>query len=115
MSTGETLPEKTENCVEAEIVYNGSGDRKGAYDGRQRAEYAPPPQAPGLFTRLKGILAGGLALLGAALFIIGALLTSTVLGAIIGIPLMLAGAVVFFLLFKLLSAGSKNFVVFRRF
>ena len=109
------LPEKAENCVEAEIVYNGEGDRAGAYGGRQRAEYAPPPKAPGLFTRLKGMLAGGLALLGVGLFIIGALLTSTVIGAIIGIPLMLAGAVVFFLLIKLLSSGSNNFVVFRKF
>jgi len=61
------------------------------------------------------VLAGGLAILGIGLFMIGALLTSTVIGAIIGIPLLLAGALVFFLLFKLIASVSSSSVIFRRF
>ena len=101
----------TEECVEPEIVTPGEGYSRGSRPGRE----FPPPEKPGLFTRLKMLLAGGLALLAVALFMIGALLTSTVIGAIIGIPLMLAGAAVFVVLFKLLSFGSKNTFIFRRF
>ena len=52
--------------------------------------------------------------LGIGLFAAGALLTSTVIGAIIGIPLMLLGAAVFVLLFKLLASGGAP-IIFRRF
>jgi len=86
--------------------------------GPRRGETHPggvPPQKPGLLTRLKLFVAGGLALLAVGLFLSGALLTSTIIGAIIGIPLMLAGAVVFFLLFKFLTFGSKNAFIIRRF
>ncbi len=103
----------TEDCVEAELMHDGR-----AYC-RPEAE-TPRAEAPlgwfkGLLLRAKMLVAGALALLGIALFLTGAVLTSTVIGAIIGIPLMLSGAVVFFLLFKLLSLGSRNAFVFRRF
>jgi hypothetical protein len=61
------------------------------------------------------LIAGGLALLAVGLFLTGAVLTSTIIGAVIGIPLMILGGIVFFLLFKLLTFGSKNTVIFRRF
>ncbi len=102
----------SEECVEPELLSSG-GD---AFKPRgQEARSRLPPEKPGLLTRLKMLLAGGLALLGAGLFIAGALLTSTVIGAIIGIPLMLAGALFFFLLLKLLASGSQNAFIFRRF
>ena len=101
----------SEECVEPELISPGGGPR------REEPRFsAPPPQPPGLLARLKMRLAAGLALLGIGLFIAGALLTSTLIGAVIGIPLMLLGALVFYLLFKLLSFGSaNNTFVFRRF
>jgi hypothetical protein len=101
----------TEDYVEPELLSPGhSGPRP-----EEPGFAGLPPERPGLLTRLKLLLAGGLALLAVGLFLAGAILTSTIIGAIIGIPLMIAGAVVFFLLFKLLSFGSKNAFVFRRF
>lgn len=105
----------TEDCVEPEIVRPGEGGFRGSGPGRGPGRGFSPPEKPGLLTRLKLLLAAGLALLAVGLFMAGALLTSTVIGAIIGIPLMLAGAVLFFFLFKLLSFGSKNTFIFRRF
>lgn len=100
----------SEEYVEPELISPGGGPR------REEPRFsAPPPKAPGLLTRLKMLLAGGLALLGIGLLFSGALLTSTLIGAIIGIPLMLLGALIFYLLFKLLSFGSNNHVIFRRF
>ncbi|PIU18534.1 MAG: hypothetical protein COT18_10330 [Elusimicrobia bacterium CG08_land_8_20_14_0_20_59_10] len=108
METPKTLQAREEEVIEPEIVSNGPGD-SGQYDDRGRTSYSPPPQALGVVKRLKAIAAAVLALTGAGLFITGALLTSTVIGALIGIPLMLGGAAAFFLLIKLLGAGSKNF------
>lgn len=102
----------SEDCVEPELISPGSSTPR---DGEYR-QPPPPPARPGLLARIKGVLAAGLALLGAALMVTGALLTSTVIGAVIGIPLLLLGAAAFFLLFKLLSLGaaSKTFT-FRKF
>ncbi|OGR41881.1 MAG: hypothetical protein A2X35_11260 [Elusimicrobia bacterium GWA2_61_42] len=100
-----------EECVEPELI--SPGGRGPAYE-RPRPDHAPA-EKPGLLTRLKMLIAGGLALLAIGLFLSGALLTSTFIGAVIGIPLMLAGAVVFFLLFKLLTFGARSPIVFRRF
>lgn len=101
-----------EEYVEPEILSPGNRGR------RQESFTEPPPpplERPGLLQRLKATLAAVLGLLGAGLFLFGAFLTSTVIGAIIGIPLMLLGALVFFLLFKLLASGSNNTFIFRRF
>lgn len=101
----------TEECVEPELISPGGGPY------RPRGEEPRPqrqPEKPGFFTRLKMLLAAGLALVGIALFAVGALLTSTVIGAIIGVPLMLLGALFFFLLFKLLASGGAP-IIFRRF
>ncbi|MEK7722447.1 MAG: hypothetical protein AAB359_08670 [Elusimicrobiota bacterium] len=99
-----------EECVEPELISPGGAFKSGGEEIRKRR----PPEKPGLLIRLKMLLAGGLALLGIGLFTVGALLTSTVIGAIVGIPLMLAGALIFFLLF-LLASGSQNTFIFRRF
>ncbi len=97
--------------VEAELLGPGAGPRRRPEEPFVR----PAPEKPGLLTRLKMLIAAGLALLGVGLVFAGALLTSTVIGAVIGIPLLLAGGLVFFLLFKLLSLGAKPAVFFRRF
>ena len=101
----------TEECVEPELISPGGGPYKPRGEGPRRQR---PPEKPGFFTRLKMLLAARLALIGIGLFTAGALLTSTVIGAIIGIPLMLLGAAVFVLLFKLLASGGAP-IIFRRF
>lgn len=101
---------RNEDCVEPELLGPGHSGPRRAGPG----ESFPPPRPPGLLDRLKAFVATGLALLGIGLFLAGALLTSTVIGAVIGVPLMLLGGLVFFLLFKLLSAGSAPFII-RRF
>ncbi|MCM2267285.1 MAG: hypothetical protein NDI60_05845 [Elusimicrobiales bacterium] len=100
---------KNTDWVEPELIEPGGGPARGG------GFYAPPPQSPGLLTRLKVLAAAGLGLAALALLALGALLTSTVIGAIIGIPLMLAGAALFFTLFKLLSLGSRSSFIIRRF
>lgn len=101
--------EPAQDCVEPELLGPGAAPRREAPFG------APPPERPGLLTRLKMFLAACLAFLGIGLFLAGAFLTSTVIGAVIGIPLLLLGALVFFLLFKLLTLGARPAVFFRRF
>lgn len=101
----------SEEVVEPELLSPGSSGPRTS-ESRQ----APPPlQKPGILSSLKSLLAGGLALIGAALLLAGAFLTSTVIGAIIGIPLMLLGAAAFYLLFKLIASGANNTFIFRRF
>lgn len=100
-----------EDYVEPELLSPGSSGPRSEGPGPQ----AVPPQPPGLLARLKAFIAAGLALLGIGLLMAGALLTSTVIGAIIGIPLLLLGALVIFLLFKLLATGSPSPIIFRRF
>lgn len=103
-----------EEAVEPELL--GPGEHEFRSRGQRHDGPAgfPPPEKPGLLTRLRLLLAAGLGLLAVGLFMAGALLTSTVIGAIIGIPLLLAAAALFVVLFKLLSFGSKTFT-FRKF
>ncbi|HAT71672.1 MAG TPA: hypothetical protein DCS63_02520 [Elusimicrobia bacterium] len=104
-------PAVIEECLEPELVSPGGPDTVYERPGPEER----PAEKPGLLTRIKMAVAAVLALLGMGLFLSGAILTSTIIGAILGIPLMLAGALVFFLLFKLLTFGSNNAFVFRRF
>ncbi len=106
-----------EECVEPELLGPGASPRGQDANGPRPEEVfaSRPAEKPGIFTRLKMFLAGLLALVAVGLFLLGAVLTSTIIGAIIGIPLILAGVAVFFLLFKLLTLGGKPPVVFRRF
>lgn len=96
---------KEPDFVEAEIVYDGDGSER----------QAPPPfEPPGLFTRFKRMIAGLLGLAGAILLVLGMILTSTIIGAIIGIPLILIGMALLAGAFKLAFSGSQN-IVFRKF
>lgn len=102
--------------VEAEIVYDGDSSGRGERPFERPFERpAPRPEAPGLFTRFKRMIAGILGLLGAILVIPGMILTSTIIGAIIGIPLLIVGFALLFLAFKLAFSGSQNAFVFRKF
>ena len=104
----------SEEYVEPELLSNGPSDN--FHKKREEAPAGfPPPQKPGLLTRLKLLLAAGLALFAFALILLGAFLTSPIIGAILGIPLIILGALLFFLMIKLLSFGSNNHVIFRRF
>jgi hypothetical protein len=107
-----TVPEEV---VEPELLGPGEHAFRGRGPAGERPGGFPPPEKPGLLARLRMLLAAGLGLLAVGLFMAGALLTSTVIGAIIGIPLMLLAAALFVLLFKLLSFGSKNTFIFRKF
>lgn len=101
----------SEDYVEPELISPGGGPYK---PRGEEPRLRRPPEKPGLLTRLKMLLAGGLAVLGIGLFALGAILTSTVIGAILGIPLMFLGAFVFVLLFKLLASGGAP-IIFRHF
>ncbi len=100
-------PVRDGDTVEAELLGPGGS--------APRARRHASPEKPGLLTRLRFFLAAALGLAAFALFAVGALLTSTVIGALIGVPLLLAGAALFFLVFKLLTLGSGSSFVIRRF
>jgi len=114
-----------DDCVEAEIV-SGPGAEMGGRAGPGRREGpgnsgAPRPEAVnipfyGLFQRIRAVFITGALLISFALIFLGLFLTSTVIGAVIGIPLMIAGGVLLWILFKLLTFGQKSGpVIFRRF
>ena len=112
-----------DDCVEAEIV-SGPGAEGGARGGRrERPEsYAPPGPKPanipfyGLFQRVKALFTTAILLISFALIITGLILTTTVIGAIIGVPLMILGGFLLWILFKLMTFGQKSGpVIFRRF
>ncbi|HBA59679.1 MAG TPA: hypothetical protein DCZ92_02420 [Elusimicrobia bacterium] len=113
MENREIKPSAEEPAIEAELVSNGPGDN-GRYEDPGQT-FTPPPEARGVLTRMKAFVGGMLALFGAGLLIVGALLTYTVIGAIIGIPMMLAGAAALYLFFKLMASGPGNIRVFRNF
>lgn len=117
-------PAAQDDCVEAELVHDGSGPRpEDPFGGRQgpfgpapRAPFgAPPPQPAGILARIRGALATGLLLLAAGLLILGAILTSTVIGAIVGLPLMMLGGALLWLFFRLFAADLRGRFVFRKF
>lgn len=103
---------KDKDCVEAELLPEGS---YGPLPESGPARPAAPLPQPGLFTRLKIFIGGALMLLALGLIVLGVVLTSTVIGAIVGIPLILAGAGLLALFFRLFAAGLQKFVVFRKF
>ena len=106
------LKTKTEDdAVEPEIV---SGPMPGGR-GEHKNENAMGRFRFFMF-RIKMLFSAVIVLIALTLIIIGAALTSTVIGAVLGIPLMLAGILLIWLLFKTLTLGkTKNFFVFKRF
>jgi hypothetical protein len=116
---------REDDCVEAEIVSGpgaGSQTGGGARTRRERPDDgAPRPGRSdipfyGLFLRVKFLFVTVGLLAGFALIFLGLILTSTVIGAIIGVPLLILGGLCLWLLFKLLTFGQKTRpVIFRRF
>ncbi len=116
---------REDDCVEAEIVSGpGAGSQTGG--GARTRQGGPddgaPRQAPsnipfsGLFRRVKFLFLTVGLLTGFAFIFLGLVLTSTVIGAVIGVPLLILGGLCLWLLFKLLSLGQKSGpVIFRRF
>ncbi|MFA6435006.1 MAG: hypothetical protein WCW52_09955 [Elusimicrobiales bacterium] len=105
-----------DDCVDAEIVSGPGARREGAGDGNAPGHKPSALPFYGLFLRLKVLLISAMLLAGVGLIILGLILTSTFIGAIIGIPLLLIGGLLLWLLFKLLTLGQKNqSFVFRRF
>lgn len=112
-----------DGCVEAEIV-SGPGAGAGAGGGRRERPESVSPPGPGratipfygLFQRVKALFTTAMLLISFALIVTGLILTSTLIGAIIGLPLMILGGFLLWILFKLLTLGRKSGpVVFRRF
>jgi hypothetical protein len=64
---------------------------------------------------VKGAVALATGAGGALLLLLGLLLTSTVIGAILGVPLILAGMALLGLALRLAFSGSKSGFVFRKF
>ena len=111
MSKNYTPALKTEaddDAIEPEIV---SGPSRGSY-GSHKAK-SPMGRIRAFIFKIKVFFAVAIGLIALTLIIIGAVLTSTVIGAVLGIPLMLFGVFLIWLLLKVLTLGSKeNFVVF---
>jgi hypothetical protein len=114
---------RDEDCVEAEIVSGpGAGsDTSGTRPRRERPDgYAAPHPKPvnipfyGLFRKIRSIFVVGALLLGFGSLFLGIILTSTVIGAIIGIPLLILGGLCLWLVFKLLGQKAHP-INFRRF
>jgi len=111
-----------DDCVEAEIV-SGPGSGSGGQSRRENQhDYTAPRPEPvnipfyGLFLKIKFIFVTAVLLISFGLIVLGLILTSTVIGAIIGIPLLVLGGLCLWLLFKLLTFGQKtNPIKFRRF
>ncbi|OGS08825.1 MAG: hypothetical protein A2270_11490 [Elusimicrobia bacterium RIFOXYA12_FULL_51_18] len=132
-----------DDCVEAEIV-SGPGTRNSAdqkeevRSGRRGRSnnYGAPRHARqtaggsasggnhgavnipfyGLFQRIKLLFITATLLISFALIVIGLLLTSTIIGAIIGVPLIILGGILLWILFRLLTFGQKgNTMIFPRF
>ena len=114
-----------DDCVEAEIVSGqGLGARAENRGGRRERPGSHSPSGPdtasipfyGLFQRVKALFTTGILLISFALIVTGLILTSTVIGAIIGVPLLILGGILLWILFKLLTFGQKpGPVIFRRF
>jgi hypothetical protein len=116
---------REDDCVEAEIVSGpGAGFQTGggARKRQERPDDGAPRPAPsnipfyGLFLRVKSLFVTIGLLTGFAFIFLGFILTSTVIGAVIGVPLLILGGLCLWLIFKLLTFGQKSGpVIFRRF
>jgi hypothetical protein len=97
----------------------GAGDNSREYEGpRDNGRLIPPETNPfyAFFLRVKLVFIAAVLLVSFGLIILGVILTSTLIGAVVGIPLILLGIFPLWFLPKLLVSGKKNnFFVFRRF
>jgi hypothetical protein len=109
-----------DDCVEAEIV-SGPGTSANTEGGFGHENYRERPahnrhrrREPvnipfyGLFLRLKFVFISATLLVSFGLIVLGLILISTFIGAIIGLPLLLLGGILLWLLFKLLTLGQNT-------
>jgi len=115
-------------CVEAEVVYNG-GDRTGRErggfsSGRSGGAEEAESAAAGLkgtsfiasaLRRFSIAIGSVIALIGFAITALGVILTSSVIGAVIGVPLIIIGVFLLAVAFRLFFFRSGNTVIFRKF
>lgn len=113
-----------EDFAEPELVDDGQawrGAQAAPEPGGREQDGGPvgaPPAGPlyAIFARLKAVFITAVLLLSFGLIALGALLTSTLIGAVIGIPLILLGSAPLWLLFRFLLSGRKTGVfIFRSF
>ncbi len=107
-----------DDCVEAEIVYEGGDKDKNRYfgnDGRSHGtDYADPEEIRSstektvnrIRTMFRG-LGGIMLVIGLVLAIGGIFLSSTVIGIILGIPMIIAGMVLIWLGITILGGGHS--------
>ncbi|KAF0125213.1 MAG: hypothetical protein FD189_1808 [Elusimicrobia bacterium] len=86
-----------EEVIEPEVVYDGFARRE-----------KPSPDGGGFLTRMRFLASGALIIAGMVLLVPGVLLSASLIGALIGVPLMLAGGA---LLFAGISIGAGKFNV----
>ena len=104
--------EAGEEAIEPEIV---SGPMPGGRRARDNGEN-PAGQFRSFVLRLKIFFSAAVVIMALTLIIIGGVLTSTIIGAVLGIPLILVGVMLIWLLVKALTlGGTRNFFVFKRF
>lgn len=97
-------PEKNrrEEVVEPEVVFDGFSRRPGPSEAA----------GPGLFSRLRLLASAGLIIAGLVMLVPGMLLSASLIGALIGVPLMLAGGALLFAGIRV-GAGRLNVKTFR--
>lgn|GEM_PF-5378163 len=100
-----------DDCVEAEIVSGPGAPSAGS--GRPRAAAHSGSGAPGgslygLFLKLRLLFVSGALLVSFGLIALGLILTSTVIGALLGLPLLILGTLCLWLIFKFAAAGGQS-------
>lgn len=86
---------KHEEVIEPEVIYDGFARREG-----------PSPDGGGVLKKMRALAAAALIISGMVLLVPGALLSASLIGALVGVPLMLAGGA---LLFAGIRLGAGNF------
>ncbi|HBE88433.1 MAG TPA: hypothetical protein DDW67_04750 [Elusimicrobia bacterium] len=89
-----------EEVIEPEVVFDGFA--------RRERPSGPAGQGHGLLARMRYLASAVLIIAGIILLVPGVLLSASLIGALIGVPLMLAGGA---LLFAGISIGAGKFQV----
>ncbi len=90
--------------MEPEIVFDGFSRRRGPSES--------VGSGPGLLARMRFLASAALVMAGLLLLVPGFILSASLIGALIGVPLMLAGAALLFTGIRV-GAGRLNVKTFR--
>lgn len=91
-TTGPADRKRHEEAIEPEVIYDGFTRRE-----------KPGPKSGGLLAKMRYLASGVLIMAGLVLLVPGVILSASLIGALVGVPLMLAGGV---LLFAGISIGA---------